>query len=128
MRLNYITFFIAAILVAGTNVASPSMAISTDHTPLSKVLSDSPVLEGKADSTFKRSLRAHDLEYDIDVDSDDEERGLLESLKFLKWFKKGMNPKKLYKKLGLEGLGENAWKHKNYDTYLKFSKYWRDNQ
>ncbi|POM63712.1 Secreted RxLR effector peptide protein [Phytophthora palmivora] len=120
MRLNYIALLIAAILVAGANVASPSMAINTDHAPLSKVLSDSPVLEGQADSTFKRSLRAHDF--------DDEERGVLESLKFFKWFKSGMNPKKLYKKLGLEGLGENAWKHKNFDTYLKFSKYWRDKQ
>ncbi|OWZ05459.1 hypothetical protein PHMEG_00022453, partial [Phytophthora megakarya] len=65
------------------------------------------IVEGLKDSSLKRSLRVHDTEDASDDDIDDEERGLLDKLKFKAWFKSGMNPKKLYKKLGLEGLGQD---------------------
>ncbi|KAE9292529.1 hypothetical protein PF008_g25039 [Phytophthora fragariae] len=121
MRLHYMLFVVASafllansIVASADTVANPSTVATTDDASTSE--------QGK--SADKRSLRIRETkEDDGDNDDDDEERG---SLKIWLWLKKGLNPKQVYAKLGLNGLGENAWKHKNYAKYLKFSEEWRN--
>ncbi|OWZ03205.1 RxLR effector protein [Phytophthora megakarya] len=122
MRLNYLFLVVATTLVANITATLASSSTNGDHISLAK---GDLILEGQNGSILKRSLRVHDAS---DDDIDEEERGWLENLKFQAWFKNGMNPKKLYKKLGLEGLGQNAYKHKNYAKYIAFSRYWNKKQ
>ncbi|EGZ19463.1 hypothetical protein PHYSODRAFT_285285 [Phytophthora sojae] len=76
----------------------------------------------RTEDITNHSLRTHDaLESD---DGEYEERGVLNSLKELTYWallKKGMN----HKKLGLQGLNEKAYLHKNYQEYIDFSVFWR---
>ncbi|OWY92687.1 RxLR effector protein [Phytophthora megakarya] len=122
MRLNYLLLVVATTLVANITATLASTSTNGDQISLAK---EDQILEGQNGSILKRSLRVHDAS---DDDIDEEERGWLENLKFKAWFKKGMNPMKLYKKLGLEGLGQNAYKHENYAEYIAFSKYWNKHQ
>ncbi|OWY92723.1 RxLR effector protein [Phytophthora megakarya] len=125
MRLNYLFLVVAITLVANITATLASTSTNGDQISLAK---GDLILEGQNGSILKRSLRVHDTEDASDDSIDEEERGLLENLKFKAWFKLGMNPKKLYKKLGLEGLGQDAYKHKNYAEYIAFSKFWNKNQ
>ncbi|KAF1781258.1 hypothetical protein PC129_g23014 [Phytophthora cactorum] len=76
-----------------------------------------------------RSLRTHPMEDDNVEDShNDEERGISDMASWLKYKAGKMNPKQLYKYLGLEGLGEKAREHPNFLKYLKKSAQWRNNQ
>ncbi|GMF29388.1 unnamed protein product [Phytophthora lilii] len=79
--------------------------------------------------TDKRSLRVHKEADDSDDglldESDDGERGFFSNLKLKAWLAQRKSPKDIYKKLGLEGLGQAAYKHPNFEKYLKFSKWWR---
>ncbi|KAE8959637.1 hypothetical protein PR003_g31794 [Phytophthora rubi] len=111
------TFLLANSIVASADtVANPSTVATTDDALTSE--------QGK--SADKRSLRIRETkEDDGDNDDDDEERG---DLKMWYWLKKGLNPKQVYAKLGLNGLGHAARDHKNYARYLDFSAKWRNNQ
>ncbi|EGZ29553.1 hypothetical protein PHYSODRAFT_323066 [Phytophthora sojae] len=106
------------------NCATTMLKMNIQDTVTTKTPSSWLAAAVRNDDVVKRSLRAHDA---LDESDEKEERGLGEKLKFWKWLKKGMDPKKMYKKLGLEGLGQQAYLHKNYQTYLDFSAYWRTN-
>ncbi|GMF56131.1 unnamed protein product [Phytophthora lilii] len=130
MRPHYVLLVALATLLASTN-----FAVANSLQQLSKMPSPptagmlATVQEG---DTGKRSLRVHREADDSDdglLDgNDDEERGFVSDLKIKAWLAKGKNPKDIYKKLGLEGLGRNAYKLKNYLKYIKFSKLWNKNQ
>ncbi|OWZ06888.1 Avirulence (Avh) protein [Phytophthora megakarya] len=123
MRLNYLVIIVATTVIANITATLASTLNNIDHVSVAKA---DLILEGQNGN--KRSLRVQNKEDESDYNIDEEERGLFDKLKFKRWFKTGMNPKKLYKKLGLEGLGENAYKHKNYGEYIAFSKYWNKHQ
>ncbi|OWZ00668.1 Avirulence (Avh) protein [Phytophthora megakarya] len=120
MRLNYLALIVATTFIANITATLASTSTNIDQAPVAKGVL---ILDSQNGSILKRSLRAHDAS---DDDINEEERGWIENLKFKKWFKSGMNPKKLYNKLGLEGHGQDAYKHKNYAEYLAFSRYWNN--
>ncbi|OWZ13331.1 Avirulence (Avh) protein [Phytophthora megakarya] len=121
MHLNYLLLVFATTLV--TNITATLASTSTNIDQISLAKGDL-ILEGLKDSSLKRSLRVHDTEDASDDDVDEEERGWIDKLKFKWWFNNGMTPKKLFKQLGLEGLGQAVRDHKDYAEYLAFSKYW----
>ncbi|OWY90304.1 RxLR effector protein [Phytophthora megakarya] len=127
MRLNYLALIVATTFIANITATLASTFTNVDKVPVAKGVL---ILDGQNVSSLKRSLRVHNTEDASGDDVNEEERGtgVFDKLKFKWWFKGGMNPKKLYKKLGLEGLGQDAYKHKNYAEYLAFSKYWNKKQ
>ncbi|EGZ22193.1 hypothetical protein PHYSODRAFT_285701 [Phytophthora sojae] len=132
MRLYTVVVLATAFLLGG----SVTSALQPGQIALSETESVGAALQH--DSAAKRSLRIRestedyqdedDEEEDVDEEEEEEERGWLKSLKFLKWLKKGMNPKHVSKKLGLDGLGEKARDHPKYQTYLDYSRYWCSKQ
>lgn len=64
-------------------------------------------------------MRVHDTNNEsandiFAADKYNEERGFFDKIKFWYWLMKGMNPKKIHTKLGLDGLGVKARDRKNF--------------
>ncbi|OWZ15736.1 RxLR effector protein [Phytophthora megakarya] len=110
MRLNYLAVVVSTTLMANITATWASTSTNVDQISLTKV---DPIPDSQKDSSLKSSLRVHNTEGASDDGINEEER-LFGNLKYKAWFKSGMNPMKLYKKLGLEGLGQDAYKHKEY--------------
>ncbi|EEY64974.1 secreted RxLR effector peptide protein, putative [Phytophthora infestans T30-4] len=86
-----------------------------------------PVLDGEQNFLGKRSLRTDHMRVsNVEDREGDEERIFRRFTDWIKYLFNKMNPKQLHIYLGLDGLGETAYQHKNYPIYLMKSKKWRD--
>ncbi|GMF61798.1 unnamed protein product [Phytophthora fragariaefolia] len=119
--------FVIAALLANVNAVAP---VQPERVTLSKTnpvdasALDRSLASVEHGNSVKRSLRTRDP-VDENEDEEEEERGFFKKLKFWLWFKRGENPKTIYKMLGLEGLGQKAHEHKNFKEYLAYAKFWR---
>ncbi|KAF4046900.1 hypothetical protein GN244_ATG00624 [Phytophthora infestans] len=122
--------YLALMATATVQVQSPAFGLATPSVDTAQTATSilPPVLTGKPSTdAATRFLRTHPIE--DDHDSDNGEARLLDGIRNkLSYYRGKMSPDQLYKYLGLEGLGPNAYKHKNYDAYIKKSTKWRNNQ
>ncbi|GMF25138.1 unnamed protein product [Phytophthora lilii] len=130
MHLHYILLVALATLVGSSNFASADL----QQAPFTKRVFalDDGVASTQQGDVAKRSLRIHEATDNSDdvfiKESEDEERGVFTTLRLKYWLAQGIDPLEVYKKLGLKGLGQEAWKNKNYPKYIAYSKKWWNNQ
>ncbi|KAF4150081.1 hypothetical protein GN958_ATG00707 [Phytophthora infestans] len=118
---------LALMATATVLVQSPASGLTTTVADTAQTATSilTPVLAGEPNKhVTTRSLRTHPI-----ADSDDGEERLLNGITdFVKYHAGKMNPEQLYKYLKLQGRGQEAYKHKNYASYIKKSKKWWKNQ
>ncbi|GMF59816.1 unnamed protein product [Phytophthora fragariaefolia] len=118
---------IIAALLANVNAfaaVQPVQVTLSKTNPVNASALDHSLASGEHGNSVKRSLRTRDP-VDENEDEEEEERRFVKKLKFWLWFKRGENPKTIYKMLGLQGLGQKAYEHKNFQEYLNYAKFWR---
>ncbi|KAE9280623.1 hypothetical protein PF008_g28095 [Phytophthora fragariae] len=120
-------------VVASTFLLANSIVASADTVvdPLTVTTTDVAFTPEQGKSADKRSRRIRETNEDDDntsTDNEDDEERL--NPRMWLWLKKGYAPDRAHTKLGLDGLGESAYTHKNYPKYLEYSysKKWWANQ